>query len=409
MRRPIEVPDVVQRGATLRVIGQIQTLSDLDRDYSFIAYLIDSGHNFRLRQARRLSTAETSSDYAQFRQRLKFRAGSTLSAGLEHHPEIVGALRAMLLGEKHTLPDDARDLFLRSGTMHLFATSGLHIGIIALAINGALRLFRVPRGTAFFVGSVILLGYIDLIGLTPSAARAWIMITCFLGARVLRAPPNSIAAISASALIVLLIDPMQLFSAGFQMSYSILFMLLLYGVPLADFGKEWFQPWKDLPRASLQIYQQEIQDRLEPVIAAIALTFSASLIGIITGIGIFGWFSPFAMMANLLLVPIAEAVIIGGFASIIAGLCGAKSFALLLNHAAGMSRWIMFGLLEGPLRFTAGIAAEFRTSWWGELGIVAVLTTTIVTHEMRDSIHHWRWWAPIGTTILWLVFGLRFP
>ena len=409
MRRPQHNPKVVQRGATLRVVGQLQPLPPVARGDSFVAYLVDSGHNFRLRQARWLETVEEPSRYAQNRLRLKKRASQILSADLEHHPEIVGALRAMLLGEKHTLPEHARSLFLRSGTMHLFAISGLHIGIIALTINGALRLIRIPRTAAFIVGSMILLGYVDLIGLTPSAIRAWIMITCFHGARVLRAPPNSVAAISASAMIVLLIDPMQLFSAGFQMSYSIVFMLLLYGVPLADFCQERFRPWRDLPRASLRSFQRFLQDRLESVIAAIALTWSASLIGAIAGVGIFGWFSPFAAMANLLLVPIAWWVINGGFGSIIVGFLGITPIALLLNHAAGMSLWIMFRLLEGPLSFTGGFEAQFRTDWWCEGGMIAVLVTTVATHEWRNNSQLWRWWAPTGITVLWLVMGLRLP
>ena len=409
MRRPSSDPEVLQRGATLRVIGQLQPLPRIVEEDSFIAYLVDSGHNFRLRQARWLSTIAAPSSYAQFRHQLKLRASAILSADLEHRPAIVGALRAMLLGEKHTLPDDARVLFLRSGTMHLFAISGLHIGIIALTINGALQLFRVPRLAAFLIGSIILIGYVDLIGLAPSAIRAWIMITCFHGARLLHAPPNSVAAISASALIVLLIDPTQLFSAGFQMSYSIVFMLLLYGVPLADFCKTRFRPWQNVPRASLHRFQRGIQDRLETIIGVVALTWSASLIGIIAGVGIFGWFSPFAFMANLLLVPIAGSVITGGFGSIVAGLLGATPIALLLNHAAGMSLWVMFGLLEGPLKFTAGFTAEFRTAWWGEWGMILVLVTTIITHELRSTVHHWRWWGPVGITVLWLVFGLRFP
>lgn len=409
MRRPPHNPKVVQRGATLRVVGHLQPLPPAARGDSFIAYLVDSGHNFRLRQARWLGTVADPSPYAQFRHRLKLRANQILSADLAHHPEIVGALCAMLLGEKHTLPEQARSLFLQSGTMHLFAISGLHIGIIALTINGALRLIRIPRVTAFFIGSVILMGYVDLIGLTPSAVRAWIMITCFHGARVLRAPPNSVAAISASALIVLLIDPMQLFSAGFQMSYSIVFMLLLYGVPLADFCQGRFRPWRDLPRASLRSYQRFIQDRLESVIAASAFTWSASLIGIISGVGIFGWFSPFAILANLLLVPIAWWVINAGFGSIIAGLLGITPIALLLNHAAGMGLWIMFRLLEGPLNFTGGLEAHFRTDWWSECGMMAVLLTTVATHEWRNTAQIWRWWAPTGITVLWLVIGLRFP
>ena len=410
VRRPVDLPDVVQRGATIKVVGQLELLrpSDTAGD-SFLSYLFDSGHNFRLRQARWLKTIENPSRFAQARHRLKIRAGATLSAGLDYHPEIVGVLRAMLLGERHLLSAEAKTLFLRSGTMHLFAISGLHIGIIAVAINGALRLGRIPRFTAFAIGSLILLGYVGLIGLTPSAVRAWIMITCFHGARVLQAPSNSVAAISASALIVLLSDPMQLFSAGFQMSYSIVFMMLLYGVPLADFWKPRARLWRDLPRVSLSPIQRLTQDRCEVVITSIALQWSASLIGVITGVGIFGCFTPLAFVANLMLVPLAGAVISAGFGSLVLGLCGISSLALVFNHAAGMGLWVMYGVLEHPFRFTAGVAAEFRFSGWGEWGMIAVLVTTVFTHELGDASSRWRWWGPVGLTFLVLVTGLRFP
>lgn len=410
IRRPVDAPEAVQRGATLRIVGQLEPLrpSTLATD-PFLGYLFDSGHNFRIRQARWLQTSQPPSLFARTRHRLKVCAGNTLSAGLRHHPEIVGALRAMLLGERHLLTAEAETLFLRSGTMHLFAISGLHIGIIAVAINSALRLVRIPRVTAFAIGSLILLGYVDLIGLSPSAVRAWIMITCFHGARVLRAPSNPVAAISASALIVMLIDPTQLFSAGFQMSYAIVFMLLLYGVPLADYWRTRARPWRDMPRASLGPNQRWIQDRCELLVGAIAITWSASLIGVITGVGIFGWFTPFAFVANLVLVPIAGFVISAGFGSVVLGLFGINSLALLLNHAAGMGLWVMYGGLEYPLKFTAGIQAEFRSSWWGEWGVVAVLVTTVLAYESGGIKSRWRWWGPVGITLLLLVTGLRFP
>lgn len=409
LKRFTGADETIQRGAVVEVIGHLEPLPRTIGDESFLSYLIDSGHNFRLRQARWQRTVAPPSAYAQLREKIKQRAAATLARGLEHRPAITGALHAMLLGERHALPPDARELFLRSGTMHLFAISGLHIGVIALAINGALRLMRLPRLAAFAGGSVVLLGYVDLIGLSPSAIRAWIMITCFHGARVLRAPGNPVAAISTSALIVLLWDPMQLFSAGFQMSYTIVFVLLLHGLPLIEHLQPKLRLWRDLPTASLHPTQRWIQAKAEMVVAAAALTWAASLIGVITGVGIFGWFTPFAFVANLALVPLAWLAITAGFTSVVLGLAGAALPALLFNHASGLVLWFMYGVLEYPLTFAAGIPATFRTTWWGEMGMIGVLTTIVLTHEFRSQAGRLQWWAPTLITVLVLVTGLCFP
>src|SRR5690606_8486486 len=108
---------------------------------------------------------------------------------------------------------------------------------------------RLPRGAAFLLGTAILWTYVDITGGTPSAVRAFWMVTCLLGARQIRAPSNSLAALAASALVVLVIDPHQLFSASFQMSYGIVAALLLYGVPLQERWLARWQPWATLPKA----------------------------------------------------------------------------------------------------------------------------------------------------------------
>ena len=58
----------------------------------------------------------------------------------------------MLLGEKAVLSTEQQNAFMRSGTFHIFSISGLHVGVIALALQSLLRLVRVPRRPAVVVG-----------------------------------------------------------------------------------------------------------------------------------------------------------------------------------------------------------------------------------------------------------------
>lgn len=407
LRRPADPGAALARGAELRLIGQLTALSR-ETDSDFAQYLAESGYNFRIRQARWLANTAEPSAYARVRDALRARAAVILARGLDDHPALVGAMQAMLLGQRHELSDDAKSLFMRSGTMHLFAISGLHIGVIAAALHGTLRVMRLSRFAAFVVGSLFLLGYVDLIGQTPSAVRAWLMITCFLGSRICRAPGNPVAAIAASALLVLLLDPLQLFSAGFQMSYAIVFALLLHGIPLGEHWQTLIRPWRDLPGASLAGWQRQLQTGTEGVLTAAALTWSASLIGILSGVAFFGWFTPMAFYANLLLVPMAMFVISGGFVSILCGLAGIGPWALWFNHAAAMTLWIMREALQWGLGNAASRPAEFITSWWGQTGMALVLATMVLVRERTRPSNRWRWWGPPLVTVLWLVIGLRF-
>ncbi len=65
------------------------------------------------------------------------------------------------------------------------------------------------------------------------------MATLLASLPVLRLPGNSLAALAVSALVVLLLEPLQLFSASFQMSYGIVAALLAFGLPLAE---AWSRP-----------------------------------------------------------------------------------------------------------------------------------------------------------------------
>ncbi len=408
IRRPSSNPHAIQRGAAIEAVGQIEWLDPVNSVDDFDLYLHDSGHNFRLHQGRFIKSVEPPSDYARFRHETKTKAAEILGRGFDHRPFLSAALGAMLLGEKYRLDEATKTTFLRSGTMHLFAISGLHIGVIAVAINGLLRLVRVDRRIAFLIGSLILLAYVDLIGLTPSAVRAWIMITCFHGARVLRAPGNSVAAISTSALLVLLLDPMQLFSAGFQMSYTVVFVLLLHGIPLGTATQEVTRPWRHLPGASLNRRQRWVQNRAKDLTMAVAFTWSASLIGMITGVGVFGWFSPLAFVTNLILVPLASLAITAGFASIVLGLMGVTVAATLFNHAGAMVLWTMLELLTTPLSFARGVPASFGHLWWDEFGIIVVMAAVIGSHEFPDLPPRIKWSLPTLATLLVLVFGINF-
>ena len=120
---------------------------------------------------------------------------------------------------------------MRSGSMHLFAISGLNIGVIAIALNALLALGRVTRGPRFVLAATLLWVFVDITGASPSAVRAWLMATFLQAAFVFGRPGNVLAALAASAAASVAVAPLQVFtmfalacSAG-----SFLLVLILAG------------------------------------------------------------------------------------------------------------------------------------------------------------------------------------
>ncbi len=404
-------PAPVERAGVVTVRGQLEPLPrhpPPDEADGFLAYLIDNGINFRLARGRLLEAEPPASAYARWRAHWARQLAERLGVGLEDHPALAGALIAMVLGQRDGLGEEERELFLRSGTMHLFAISGLHIGVIAFGLHSALRLLRLGRGATVVAGCCLLALYVDLIGLPPSAVRAWLMVTCLQLARLSRARNNPVSAIAGSALLVLLIDPMQLFSAGFQMSYGIVMALLLHGLPLAERWKRRFRLWRDRPEADLTARHRIWRKGWEKVLTAVAMAWAATLVGTVGGIAFFGWFSPLAMLANLALIPLACITIKCGFLALLAAIAGLAPLVLLFNHAAAFVLLVMQSLLTVTMRLPGSAwPAGFAHPLWGPCAICLLLGVMAWGYGRS-----WqgRWtppWLPAAVTVVVLVSGLR--
>ncbi len=159
--------------------------------------------------------------YRLFCEHLAQRLNAILSTGVAaKRPELTAVYRAMMLGQKHELNIEQDQLFMHSGTMHLFAINGLHIGIVAVAVHALLLLARCPR---LLVAGLTLHSPVARRGhdrgSRPSAVRAWLLVVAY---GYLRADCRPMASRQRQQRSwVLLADPMALFSASFQMSYGV--------------------------------------------------------------------------------------------------------------------------------------------------------------------------------------------
>lgn len=398
------------RSTKLEVIGVLETLPRNPPIDTFDGYLAAAGVNFRLTRGHALRIVQPPSAYALFRQRAAERFKAILGRGVEtKRPELTGVLRAMMLGEKQELSDEQDALFMQSGTMHLFAISGLHIGVIALSLQTLLGLLRLPHLARFVVCLTALWLYVDITGAAPSAVRAFLMVALWQTAGLARVPNNSLAALSASALVVLLFAPMQLFSASFQMSYAILVALLLLGQPLAEHWQEKARLFRDLPEATWTVWHRAATRLWRALVTLLAFGVASALVSTVTGVTFFGLFTPGALLANLVCIPTATFVIVGGFASLIAGLFGLAAWSALFNHAALLLlAWIEAGVRQWVALPGTWHAAQFAPLWLGGAALIALLTALLWGYAGDWRWRRGGWLPPFVIVALTLAFGVSF-
>ena len=118
------------------------------------------------------------------------------------------------MGNADQIVEEFRD----TGIAHILAISGLHIGFIIFLLTWLTTSLKLSPKTAFLVQGTVLGFYCLLVGGSPSVIRASIMGIIILGGRVVGRKPEPINSLFLAAFIVLLINPLDLYEIGFQLS-----------------------------------------------------------------------------------------------------------------------------------------------------------------------------------------------
>lgn len=129
-------------------------------------------------------------------------------------------VNALCLGYKNDLDKDTQELFIRTGTIHLLAVSGLHTGAVYLILTYFLSLLGISSRKTDFITLPILWAYACLTGLSPSVIRAATILSFIAAGKILDRDYTPLNAIAASAFFTLLTQPHLVYSVSFLMSYS---------------------------------------------------------------------------------------------------------------------------------------------------------------------------------------------
>lgn len=134
---------------------------------------------------------------------------------------------ALLLGQRSLVPADDRAAFSRLGIAHILSVSGFHVGILAAMLGLLFRLLYLKPGLRMGLYAVILGFYCALCGLSMPVVRASLLLLVTFGGKLLNRPRTGLHSLCAVLCVMLLLSPVQITGASFQLTFAAVLGLML--------------------------------------------------------------------------------------------------------------------------------------------------------------------------------------
>jgi ComEC/Rec2-related protein len=351
--------------------------------FDYREYLARQGIHYQLRadSARDWRIVDGAERGPPFADRFLVWAKRALARGLPEEDEPLRLMWAMTLGWKTALTGEVNEPFMRSGTMHIFAISGLHIALIAGILVRVLRVLRVPRDWCGVVVIPLIWFYTGATGWQSSAIRSTVMMTIIIGGWSLRRPGDLLNSLAAAAFLILLWDPRQLFQASFQLSFFVVLSIALFMPPLERLRDRLLAGDSFLAPEVMTKWQRIRQAALRAATAGLVTSLAAWLGSLPLSAHYFHLFSPVTLLANLIIVPMSGAALMCGLGSL---LCGdwLPWAAELFNHCA----WFWMLCMMKISRWAAELPGA-----WCHVKSPAAFTFVIYYGSLIGTMSGWLW------------------
>jgi len=249
-----------------------------------------------------------------------------------------GIMRAVLLGDRSGIPKPVRTLFVQTGTAHILAISGLHMGVVAALLLVFAKIIPIGRRGQLGLVIFLLMNYAFLTGGRPSVVRATIMTVVFLASFIVEKEFDAFNTLCLAAMIILMINPLNLFDVGFQLSFVCVLTILYInrGVKKKDV-KNAFR--KDI-KSNGRIYDRWFHYTLQSFYLSLAIWIGVA--GLIAYY--FGIITPITILANLVVVPLISIVVALGFGLLAIGII-LPSWAFMFAACLKAVLNVMVGLI----------------------------------------------------------------
>jgi len=213
----------VEAGDQIQILGTSSRprppLNAGEIDFTFFQHMRRTMVRIRADFPESITKLQEGSWFSPRRQLGRIRSAGLASLRQHISPERSHLAGAILLGAREQLDSEENDGFLVTGTIHILSISGLHVGILAYGFWMLFRTGLLPRKASLLLAMAASLLYAILTGGEPPVIRATIMVQVVCLAMLLSRRPRAASSLALAAIVVLLQNPVALFSAGTQLSF----------------------------------------------------------------------------------------------------------------------------------------------------------------------------------------------
>lgn len=383
-------------GSTVRVKGTVQCFREASnpgefdvRDYYRIMKL-----DFKLNKAK---LTASSLEYDKLREGL-YLIKKKLGVSLDNcfNKEDASIMKAMLLGDTGNMDEEIKELYKRSGIIHILAISGMHISMIGMGLYKVLMLLRIPNKLNVFICIGVIWCYGIMTGMGASAVRAIVMFGLHFVARMIGRTYDILTALSLAAVLLLIEQPRYVEHSGFLFSFGAIAALCLLMPVLWEKDRK--------PRGSAGKLWKSIHKMRQ----AFASGGAVALVQLPIHLIFYYQFPICSIFINLIVIPLSTIVmyngmfcmLTGGFLPIIARkaayinsavlwvyekscmLCEKASYGNII--AGKPERW-QVEIYILMLVFLPAVGKKM-SSWWKVQWIIAALALLMFRHDGALSI-----------------------
>lgn len=249
-----------------------------------------------------------------------------------HSPETAALLRGLLLADRGEINYQTKTKFINAGVVHVLAVSGLHVGYIILIFLFLFGRFNLHLKSILTV--IGLLCFMFITGVPPSVFRATVMTIVLIIAFLSNRSTNLINSISIAALIILVINPNEIYNPGFQLSFA---AVLAIGIIL--------------PYINHLIEGWNVQNKfLRYILVFVGVSLSAQIGTLPFTLLYFNKFSVIALLTNIFVIP--------GIGLIIAAAIVTLVFSMILPFIAiyfAAANDILSGFILSAIKFSGDL------------------------------------------------------
>ena len=305
--------DSIAYGDILRLEGAVLKFDDADM-FGFYRKIYGIRRRFVITNARWV--ANDASTAKRLIYSLKHKAADCLASDFRDS-ECASLYRSMILGMRNEMPIWSRNLFVRSSSIHLFSISGLHILFFSRFLEWLLSSFGVPRRLRLLILVPCMLLYVMMTGSAPSALRSYYMMLAMTLA-YLRSRQHSMEnGLALSGLLLLIYNPCYMIHMGFLYSFILVYCLLRVRMLVMMVEDVATERHSLIPNRDCIISGKQILKSLISLLGGGTVAWLGS-VGLMMRSCCFIAFG--AAIVNILLVPLASALVFLAFPKTIASL-----------------------------------------------------------------------------------------